>query len=97
MPKPVYKKVDDLLPLIEAVMPGFSDHYLQFYDDVIFDNTVCGRCGAQVHTWDQVKHNLWHRNISVGLFTLQGWALSHMKETHADTTQEEDVPDRVSG
>lgn len=46
--------------------------------DDIGDDRVCSRCGAIVHAGAKRHHSLYHRNLTMGIWMLQGATLAHL-------------------
>lgn len=88
--------MDDLLTVTVEVMPEIAAAFEEQYVEVKLaprviggkQMLVCDRCRSYVHNDSYQEgpeqHRTWHRNVSLAIWMLQGWALAVMKEKDSD-------------
>lgn len=83
--------VDDLLALMtqelqsdlasRAILAAFEEDY----EPPSYDNSgICDRCSVRVFSGRRDGHNVWHRNLSLTMYLLEGFILSMRRGDASD-------------
>src|SRR5262245_49379408 len=86
--------------LVASLMPPEMLEHFQQQEDanptryirLIGNDRVCTRCGAVVHSGAKRHHSLYHRQLTLAIWLLQGFALaSRMKQEEMGVEEAEEL------
>jgi hypothetical protein len=77
------------------LFPELWDQFLGQYEDPEFiklmgDDRVCTVCAAIVHSGARAHHLLWHKQLTMAIWSLQGAVLSEMVKSGSIVADEDD-------
>jgi hypothetical protein len=88
-------------PVFEESFPELHEQFNSWYQDAQFikligDDRVCTICAALVHAGAREGHRLWHRRVTLAIWTLQGYVLADMvKKGTLEVTEEPKPPKKT--
>jgi len=69
--------------VFEIAFPELTEQFNSWYRDAQFiklmgEDRICNICASLVHAGAREGHRLWHRRLTLAIWSLQGIVLAHM-------------------
>lgn len=76
-------ELSDLNEVFEKAFPELMEEFNGWYQDAQFiklmgEDRICNICASIVHAGAREAHRLWHRRLTLAIWSLQGTVLAHM-------------------